>query len=160
MGYRWTTDKFLDRFWSQVQQGEGCWLWVGGKTGAGYGHFKHRIDILTHRLSWELHNRKPIPPGMFVIHSCDNPACVNPDHLSVGTSLDNMRDKMKKGRHRTVRGEDAPWSRLTTAEIIAIRRAHRSGLGYKKLGKLFGINDGYACQICQHKRWRHVAEDD
>lgn len=89
----------LDRFWAQVQKSNECWLWTGAKqTTGGYGimhvsNIRHRA----HRFSYELHNG-PIPPGLCVLHRCDVPACVNPDHLWTGTRADNTKDMIKKGR--------------------------------------------------------------
>lgn len=90
-----------ERFWAKVKKTEGCWEWAGGKSGEGYGRF---MRSPAHRFSWELHNG-PIPPGMFVCHHCDNPPCVNPDHLFIGDNAANMRDAFRKGRHST------PWMR-------------------------------------------------
>ena len=84
-------------FWSHVAKSDGCWLWTAGLN-RGYGAFAvHRKDIGAHRYSWMLENG-PIPDGLFVLHRCDNPPCVRPDHLFIGTQLDNMLDKMSKGR--------------------------------------------------------------
>jgi hypothetical protein len=81
----------------------GCWLWIGATNGKGYGKIQQGrrggIPLLAHRVSWELH-RGPIPDGLMVLHQCDSPPCVNPDHLFLGTGLDNMRDMVAKSRHR------------------------------------------------------------
>lgn len=92
------------RFWSKVQKGNGCWLWTsarsGGSHGNAYGFFwvggKKRSEF-AHRVSYKLH-KGPINDGMCVMHSCDNPLCVNPEHLSIGTNTDNLQDAAKKGR--------------------------------------------------------------
>lgn len=87
------------RFWRQVQKTDTCWLWTGARSGAGYGQIGiNDVRIFTHRFSWELHHG-PIPAGLFVCHHCDNPPCVRPDHLFLGTPQDNMVDKIRKGRH-------------------------------------------------------------
>jgi hypothetical protein len=94
------------RFWEKVDKPGGadaCWLWTGTPDVNGYGKlwwFDHtNKGKFAHRISWELHNG-PIPDGLFVLHSCDNPPCVNPKHLFLGTQLDNMRDMVAKGRDR------------------------------------------------------------
>lgn len=94
-----------DRFWLKVQKGSGCWLWTGGKHGRGYGGLHcggkvFRKYLQAHRVSWELHHG-PIPDGLWVLHKCDNPICVNPDHLFLGTRQDNMGDCAAKGRIKT-----------------------------------------------------------
>lgn len=89
------------RFWRRVSKSpNGCWMWKGSKDGGGYGTIstaRGSAPAKAHRLSWEMRNG-PIPPGQFVCHHCDTPACVNPDHLFLGTQKDNMRDCSRKGR--------------------------------------------------------------
>ena len=87
------------RFWRFVEKTEGCWLWTGAKTGGGYGYIRRsgKEKMSAHRASWEMHNG-PVPEGLWVLHRCDTPACVRPDHLFVGTRADNMRDAHEKGR--------------------------------------------------------------
>ena len=87
-----------ERFWKNVRKGPGCWEWSANKNDAGYGRFWIcRKGVRAHRFSLELHKGK-IPEGMFVCHHCDNPGCVKPDHLFVGTQSDNMHDMQSKGR--------------------------------------------------------------
>lgn len=99
-----------DRFWPKVQKGEGCWEWIGSRNAAGYGKMtvggRGAGHVRAHRVSWELANG-PVPEGLWVLHTCDNPPCVRPDHLWLGTRLDNMRDCASKGRIDTRRARAA-----------------------------------------------------
>lgn len=93
----------IDRYWKRVKkEKDGCWVWLAAKTKDGYGRvggYKNRKEILAHRLSWIIVNGK-IPRGMLICHHRDNPPCVNPIHLFLGTQQDNVNDAVKKGRIR------------------------------------------------------------
>jgi hypothetical protein len=122
------------RFWSKVNKIEdGCWEWASNKNNMGYGRFSLGSVIgkkLAHRLSYEEANG-PIPNGMHICHKCDNPACVNPDHLFAGTRSDNMTDSAKKGR---------TWNmRLADASVIALLKDYISGMSREAMGKKYGI---------------------
>lgn len=88
-----------ERFWRKVKKSDGCWEWTGTKNSRGYGMFTPTPGkrVLAHRFSWEMENGR-IPDGLFGCHRCDNPGCVRPDHLFVGTNSDNIRDAVAKGR--------------------------------------------------------------
>ena len=96
------TNTIEDRFWSKVRKDDGCWEWTASVNRRCYGwfHFGGKVErkaLKAHRVSWELHNG-PIPEGLWVLHKCDNPRCVRPDHLFLGDRTDNMRDCAAKGR--------------------------------------------------------------
>lgn len=92
-------DALKNRFWSKVTKSDKCWIWAGYTNRDGYGRFR-KFDTLVsaHRMSWELTNGE-IPATKHVLHRCDNPACVNPSHLFLGTHSDNMQDMYEKKRH-------------------------------------------------------------
>ena len=115
------TASLHQRFEQKVRRTEGCWLWagaLGGGNGDGrYGQIKHEGKVLrAHRVSYELH-RASIPVGLHVLHECDNPRCVNPSHLRLGTHLDNMRDMYSKGRRVAAAGERCGSTKLTTPSL-------------------------------------------
>ena len=88
----------LSLFWAKVDKSGECWTWTGARDPRGYGRLgRGRKTLFAHRFSWEEENG-PIPNGLFVCHSCDNPACVRPSHLFLGTQKDNIRDMMSKNR--------------------------------------------------------------
>ena len=89
--------KRIARFWSLVEKTETCWLWRGPQIPQGYGEFCNQKAILAHRFSWQLAHG-PIPVGLYILHTCDVPLCVNPDHLWAGTQQDNIRDCLRKRR--------------------------------------------------------------
>lgn len=147
------------RFWDNVERGAGCWTWKRATRGAqGYGTTKwqHRT-YATHRLAWEL-TYGPIPPGLLVCHRCDNPPCVRPDHLWLGTPLDNMRDMRDKGRARPVRarGEAASRALLTEEQVRMVRQRQASGETMAALARELRVSFGAIRSIVVRKTWRHV----
>lgn len=112
------------RFWKYVKRTDYCWIWTGCTIRHGYGvinAFPRSRSLKAHRLSWELHYGS-IPEGMCVLHKCDNPPCVNPSHLFLGTQTDNMQDMIRKRRH--VGGN---YRKLTDDQVRAIRRRWAEG---------------------------------
>ena len=114
-------------FWNKVDQSGGPdsgWLWTGANTGRGYGHLRiNKIDFTSHRVSWELHNGE-IPQDAHVLHSCDNPSCVNPRHLFLGNTILNSQDMKLKDRSN--RGSRNRGAKLTEELIVLIRTSLES----------------------------------
>ncbi len=117
-----------ERFWRRVQTSEGCWEWTGSRRGNGYGvHWTDERKLTgAHRYSYELHHGAIADSSLFVCHHCDNPPCVRPDHLFLGTVLDNARDMVAKGRQVTIRRDACPSGHPYEGNNVAINPAgHR-----------------------------------
>jgi len=173
------TKEFRKRFWSKVEKGSECWEWRAYKSPAGYGMIQartiHPVPMLAHRVAWELRNG-PIPDGLFVLHRCDNPACVRAAHLFLGTQADNNFDRDRKGRtasgdangartkpHRNpfvrncgsgLTGERHPGSKLTQKDVDEIRRLFAAGMNRHQIAKRFGISDTHANRIVTGASWK------
>lgn len=143
-----------DRFWCKVSKGDGCWEWIACRTLDGYGRIAVNGKVLrAHRVSWELHFG-PIPAGLDVLHECDNPPCVNPSHLFLGTDIDNAADKAAKGRAPRLVGESSGCAKLTWADVSAIRRRYASGeVLQKDLAGEFGVRIQTISMITTGMRW-------
>jgi hypothetical protein len=144
------------RFWDKVRIGDGCWEWTAHAHISGYGIFRvgRKLEKAS-RFSWSLANG-PIPRGMLVLHRCDNPSCVRPGHLFLGTHQDNADDKMAKGRHVVVRGEKHHEAKLSSNDVLEIRRRHGLGETQTKLGREFGVTQAMVSEIVLRKSWRHL----
>lgn len=135
----------------------GCWIWRASLDSRGYGHatIDGRLTIAS-RWSWQIH-RGAIPDGACVLHRCDVRACVNPDHLFLGSKSDNMFDMHAKRRHPRVgmRGESNPSAKITEDAVRRIRLA----IGTEdQVGAEFGISPAMAGMIRRRKRWAHVED--
>ena len=142
------------RFWGKVDKSSDCWLWTGMKGKSGYGRFRlPQGEIRAHRMSWELSNGRKVPSGMLVCHRCDNPGCVNPRHLFLGTSYDNQLDSVKKGR--TAGGEKNGRAKLTSRLVQEIRtRYGKSGISLRSLAGAYGVDHTTIHAIVRKENWR------
>lgn len=133
----------------------GCWNWTAGKNRRGYGQFwVGPTNRGSHRVSYELHCG-PIPNGLHVLHRCDNPACVCPDHLFLGTNADNMADRNAKGR--VARGRRFKTTKLTAEDVLAIRSAiGTEGPARHAIAAKYGISNKYIRKIWDRKSWRDI----
>lgn len=148
-----------ERFWRKVKRDDGCWEWIGSKTTNGYGRIqqggKGSPHLGAHRVSFELHHGD-IPPGHVVMHSCDNPSCVNPDHLSVGLPRDNTLDMIDKGRKRTVAplGVENGKSVLDESLVRYIRsQSHQT---HAALARELGVGVSTIRGVRSGRCWSHV----
>jgi len=157
-----------ERFWMKVDRrdSEGCWIWLATSNRRGnqisYGKFKVKgKTALAHRVAWEV-TYGEIPEGLLVLHHCDNPRCVNPGHLFLGTGADNSQDAIKKGRliepraamskkllgdknpsrrkpEFIKRGAELPFAKFDEATVREIRIRHQSGESMRSLGRSYGV---------------------
>ncbi len=139
---------------------EGCWEWMRNKYKQGYGQItSFQKSYLAHRLAWE-YAFGSIPDGMFVCHKCDNPSCVRPDHLFLGTPLTNMRDKISKGRSVVKSGTALASAKLTEDAVRHIRLTYRRripGHTAKELAAKFGVSASVVAMVAARQAWKHVA---
>ncbi len=148
------------RFWAKVNvtsDVDSCWEWTGSLNNTGYGLFgdgKAAHNILAHRFSMALCLWRILPPEELVLHTCDNPKCVNPSHLYVGTHADNTADRNSKMRHNY--GERNGNNKLVDTDIVEIREMLDSGLTTRAIAALFGVAPSTIWMIGTRKIWRHV----
>lgn len=140
-----------ERFTKRLRREGECVVWTGWRERNGYG----RIRVFgekwsTHRLSYSL-SKGEIPDGLYVMHQCDNPPCVNPRHLTVGTALDNRRDAISKGRHAY--GERAPNVKLTAMQVSEIRKRYQAGETQELLSCDYDITQGVVSKIIRNVLW-------
>ena len=146
----------MKRFWDKVDKTDSCWNWVAGKFASGYEQFRlNGSSVRAHRLSLELEG-VDIPSDMCVCHSCDNPSCVNPDHLFLATNKENSMDMVKKGR--SMAGERHASSKLSWKDVRAIRSAHKNGASRKDLVSFYPVGAAQLGRIIRHERWREPNE--
>lgn len=155
-------NSLADRFWSKVHKGAGCWEWTGSKNSKGYGRFHvdgklrraHRVAVFLTAGAWP-------PEELQVCHHCDNPGCVRPDHLFIGTNRDNVIDKVRKGRHpylpirnsHLAKGERHGNAKLTEAIVRTIRG---SSEGNSPLASRYGVTRNLISMVRNRRCWRHV----
>ena len=150
----------------------GCIEWGGALNESGYGTIMEallngKVKIwLAHRISYE-YFKGPIPKGLFCCHTCDNPKCVNPDHLFAGTPLDNTRDCINKGRfpsselrkrigrEKNIRGEKHCCAKLTTENVLEIKKL-RGRLAGREIAKCFNVKPSTICDIFKGRTWKHL----
>jgi hypothetical protein len=146
-----------ERYWAHVQKGPGCWLWTACISVSGYGQiWRDGRQVAAQRVGYEL-AYGPFDPALKVLHRCDVPACVRPDHLFLGTVADNARDMYAKGRFPIKRGEEAPRARLTEVQVREIRARYVRGVfGAKRLAKEYGVGPRVIEHVIHRRTWKHV----
>lgn len=164
------TAKDIQRFWAKVKIAsdmDTCWEWQGNTYPEGYGQFYcQRRKFRAHRVSWELANSESAGE-LFVLHSCDNPLCVNPKHLFLGTQKDNMQDMLSKNRQGWKSsnrkpskprkyGQDRTGAKLSNAAVSEIRSDAQSGLSQRKIARKHGVSQPLICKILNGDGWKHL----
>jgi len=151
-----------ERFWSKVDKTpSGCWVWLSTKNAQGYGRFSIQVGpykqrwYSAHRLVWEWKHGSE--PELCVLHRCDNPSCVNPAHLFLGTHKDNAADRDAKRRRRAPKGTLNGMARLTEADARAIRRTYVPGrTDCVALAKTYGVTPEHLKRIARGESWAHL----
>lgn len=143
------------KFWGQIRKEieTECWIWTGDAPNYGRIMLFDR-KLKAHRVSYILHSKKIIPPGIFICHTCDRRLCVNPKHLFTGTSKENKRDAIIKGRHS--RGETCGSVKLKNNDVLEIRRLRALGFSMCALGRKFNVSGNTISYIIKGITWKHI----
>jgi hypothetical protein len=155
-------EDFERRFWAKVKKTKRCWVWTGAINSDGYGNFTFTVSrrgqrqrfVKAHRIAWAIAFRS-IPKGKQVLHHCDNPACVRPTHLFLGTHTDNMRDMEFKKRSNKARGSRHGRAIFTERQVRALRAEWMTGVQAKQLSRKYNIPTS-TMQYILRNGWRHV----
>ena len=146
-------------FWSHVEKTPGCWRWTAFVDKKGYGQVGYwdngkTVTYRAHRVAYMI-SRGTIPPGLLVLHSCDNPRCVRPDHLRLGTLSDNVQDMLQKRRNNPPIGDRGRHS-LSNDDVRTIRLLYRTGILQADLATQFGVHNAQISKIVNRKQWKHI----
>ena len=149
------TKSSAQRFWKKVDKSGDCWIWTKGKNALGYGEFFVRTkNHGAHRVAYRI-AVGPIPDGMLVCHTCDNPSCVNPSHILPGTPQDNCDDAWRRNRKPWPKGTRNGRAKLSEVDVIAIRAAGVDS-PVASLCRRYGVSAGLIYQIRRGVIWSHV----
>lgn len=161
-------EKFATRFWSKVDKtiGQGpagtCWIWQAGKYPFGYGQFwdtRIRKGNCAHRVAWEL-TQGSIPEQAHLCHKCDNPSCVNPEHLFPGTPKDNAQDRSAKGRNNIPCGQASRLAKLSEVQVQEIVLLIQQGISHTVIARQYGVSRQAITLIAKGKNWKHITKQN
>lgn len=154
------TERRIFNFWRKIHKTDSCWLWVGAKSGGGYGKMCFSVDgknfyVKAHHISYLIHYGSYVKDngtyhGVCVLHKCDTPSCVNPEHLYLGSQLENIRDKVSKNRSYRPSGEKNPKAKLSEEKVMNIKK---SKLNDKELSGLYKVDKTTINSIRTGKTW-------
>lgn len=152
-------ERFKKRYFNYVEKSkstEGCWNWTGAGTKEGYGHISYKAKVKkSSRIMWEWIYGK-IPNKMIICHNCDNPKCVNPDHLFLGTDAINRVDCMKKGRMKYFHGENCSQAKLKDFQVLEIKKLLKDGFSITELAKMYSMGKTTIAHIKNGDNWKHI----
>jgi hypothetical protein len=141
---------------SYIEKTDFCWIWKGGKNRRGYGKFQLGYKTLVaSRYSYEIY-KGAIKEGMLICHTCDNPSCVNPEHLWQGTGSDNIKDSFNKCRSKGFKGETNSQAKLTEKNVLEIRELFKNNHKVKDIACNYNITKNYCRAICMRTTWKHI----
>ncbi len=143
--------------WKRLNKTATCWLWTGCKFSNGYGRIRisKTETAVAHRVAWES-TKGNIPRGVLVLHRCDVRHCCNPQHLFLGTDLDNVHDCMKKGRRANIKGSNHPAAKLNKSRVLAIRNGRKKGIPLSVFAKRYGVTNQAISMAAIGKSWSHI----
>ena len=151
---------FQEKFWSKVKltaDVNRCWEWTGARNRGGYGAMGYnKRTYQSHRFAWFLIFGKF--PDLDLLHSCDNPPCVNPNHLREGTDQDNSNDKVL--RNRQLKGSKSPVAKLNESQVLEIKQLLKEGHSHASIGRMYGVRFQTIGAIKYGKIWKHVKSED
>ena len=153
------TRKIKERFWMKVTVTSPieCWLWTGCLDSYGYGLFGINKKLYkSNRVSYQLHFGA-LSTKMYVLHKCDTPACVNPNHLFLGTQKDNVKDMMIKNRGNRAKGEAVNTCKLNKYQVLKIKKLFKSGISGYKLARLYKVSHPAIYAILRNRSWKHLS---
>lgn len=162
-----TEEEKLDRMRLVIEQyieknNYGCWGWNGAMNKWGYAHVRiggrdANVSYNAHRVAYLVY-KGDIPKGLVVCHSCDNRQCCNPEHLFVGTHLDNTRDMISKKRERYLKGSECPWALFKDYHILTILDFFRGGMNAGEIARIFNTTRGQIQEIKSGRKWGHIGD--
>ena len=151
-------ERAVERFWSKVEvsDADACWWWTASRA-EGYGRVRFNGKSRpAHRIAWELYHGRTIPDGLLALHSCDQPACVNPNHIYPGTHKDNANDTTERGRWNHKRGEDHATSKLTNDDVLSIVARFDTGESGRAIAAGYDIGFSVVHNIMTGTTWAHL----